>query len=74
MTNDILPFAVIARMQQVHLVVDDINTQARQAASTYEPSLELFSADFEKLVGLYPREFDLYRLDEIVVAAIAPVV
>lgn len=65
---------VIARLQQVHIVVDDISTQAKQAASVYEASLDPFSADFEKLVGLYPSEFDRYRLDEIVVAAIAPVV
>ena len=67
-------FPVIARLQQVHLVVDDINTQAKQAASLYEASLDPFSPDFEKLIGLYPGEFDRYRLDEIVVAAIAPVV
>lgn len=42
--------------------------------SSYEVSLGPFSANFEKLIGLYPDEFDRYRLDEIVVAAIAPVV
>ena len=65
---------VIARLQQVHLVVDDINAQAKVAASTYEASLDPFSAHFEKLIGLYPAEFERYRLDEIVVAAIAPIV
>lgn len=65
---------VISRLQQIHLVVDDINTQAKQAASTYEATLEPFSPNFDKLVGLYPNEFDRYRLDEIVIAAIAPVV
>ncbi|KAI0924244.1 hypothetical protein AcW2_005176 [Taiwanofungus camphoratus] len=65
---------LISRLQQVHLVVDDINSQAREMASTYEASLEPFSANFEKLLGQYPREFDRYQLDEIVVAAIAPVV
>lgn len=65
---------MIARLQQVHLVVDDIESQAKEMKSSYEASLEPFSANFEKLVGLYPNEFDRYRLDEIVVAAIAPVV
>ena len=65
---------MIARLQQVHLVVDDINSQAKQMKSSYEVSLEPFSASFETLIGLYPTEFDRYRLDEIVVAAIAPVV
>ncbi|PCH36375.1 TFP11-domain-containing protein [Wolfiporia cocos MD-104 SS10] len=65
---------LIARLQQVNLVVDDINTQARDMASTYEASLEPFSANFEKLLGQFPKEFDLYRLDEVVIAAIAPVV
>ncbi|TFY68825.1 hypothetical protein EVJ58_g784 [Rhodofomes roseus] len=65
---------LIARLQQVNLVVDDINSQARELASTYEPSLETFSASFEKLLGQYATEFDRYRLDEVIVAAIAPIV
>ena len=65
---------VIARLQQVHLVVDDIESRAKEMKSSYEVSLEPFTASFEKLIGLYPNEFDRYRLDEIVVAAIAPVV
>ena len=66
--------AVIARLQQVHLVVDDIESRAREMKSSYEVSLEPFTESFDKLIGLYPNEFDRYRLDEIVVAAIAPVV
>lgn len=69
-----LPVPVISRLQQVHLVVDDINTQAKEASTSYEATLEPFSAHFEKLIGLYPAEFERYRLDEIVVAAIAPIV
>ncbi|KAI0773263.1 TFP11-domain-containing protein [Trametes elegans] len=65
---------LIARMQQMHLVVDEISMQSREAASTYEASLEPFAATFDKLIGQYAKEFDRYRLDEIVVAAIAPVV
>ncbi|KAI0091465.1 GC-rich sequence DNA-binding factor-like protein-domain-containing protein [Irpex rosettiformis] len=64
---------LISRLQQVHLVVDDINTQARDASTSYEATLEPFSSHFEKLIGLYPAEFEKYRLDEIVVAAIAPI-
>ena len=40
----------------------------------YEVSLDVFSANFDKLLGLYPDAFDRYRLDEVVVAAIAPIV
>lgn len=55
-------------------MVEDINVQAKEASMSYEASLEPFSAHFETLIGLYPAEFDRYRLDEIVVAAIAPIV
>ena len=65
---------MISRLQQVNIVVGDINSQAKELASMYEPSLETFSANFEKLLGHYATEFDRYRLDEVVVAAIAPIV
>ena len=65
---------VIARMQHMNIVVDEINTQAREAASMYEASLEPFSTGFDKLLGQHAKEFERYRLDEVVVAAIAPVV
>jgi tuftelin-interacting protein 11 len=66
--------AVISRLQQVHLVIDDINMQAKELASVYEATLEPFSPLFYKLLEQFSREFDRYRLDEIVVAAIAPLV
>lgn len=65
---------VIARLQQLQLVTKDINTKAKELASVYEVSLEPFSPLFYKLVDEFPREFEKYRLDEIVVAAIAPLV
>jgi tuftelin-interacting protein 11 len=55
-------------------VVDDIHSLARQQASEYEASLEPFSPHFQKLLSHFPSEFDRYALDEIVVAAIAPIV
>jgi tuftelin-interacting protein 11 len=55
-------------------VVDDIQSLARQQASEYEASLEPFSPHLQKLLSHFPSEFDRYRLDEIVVAAIAPIV
>ncbi len=58
----------------MNLVVDEINTQSREAASMYEASLEPFSVGFDKLLGQHAKEFDRYRLDEVVVAAIAPAV
>ena len=61
-------------MQQVHLVVGDIHALARQQAAVYEASLELFSPHFDKLLSQFPSEFNKYRLDEVVVAAIVPIV
>jgi tuftelin-interacting protein 11 len=61
-------------MQQVRLVVDDIRTQSRHQASDYEASLEPFSPHFHKLLSQFPSEFDKYKLDEVVVASIAPIV
>ncbi|THH29774.1 hypothetical protein EUX98_g4418 [Antrodiella citrinella] len=63
---------LISRLQQVHLIVDDISTQATQLESLYEASLDPFSPHFDKLLGLYPKEYERYHLDEIVVAAITP--
>jgi tuftelin-interacting protein 11 len=65
---------VISRMQQINLVADDINAQAKELASVYEISLDPFSPLFSHLLVQFPSEFDRYRLDEIVVAAIAPLV
>ncbi|KAH8108887.1 TFP11-domain-containing protein [Phellopilus nigrolimitatus] len=64
---------LISRLQAVHLVVDDINTKAKEIAmSDYEPTLETFSALIDKLNAQYSKEYDHYQLDEIVVAAIVP--
>lgn len=55
-------------------MANDINAKAKELASVYEVSLEPFSSLFYTLVDQFPREFERYRLDEIVVAAIAPLV
>ncbi|KAH9172952.1 TFP11-domain-containing protein [Lactarius sanguifluus] len=65
---------LISRMQQVHLVVDEIQALSRQQAAVYEASLEPFSPHFDKLLSQFPSEFDKYRIDEVVVAAIVPIV
>ena len=65
---------VIARLQQVQLLANDINTTAKELTSVYEVSLEPFSPHFQKLISEYSYEYDKYHLDEIVVAAIAPVI
>lgn len=59
-------------MQQIQLVANDINNLSKELASVYEVSLEPFSPLVHKLVDQYPQEFDRYNLDEIVVAAVAP--
>lgn len=71
-TDNSSPLTVISRMQQIHIVVEDINAQAKTLASAYELSLDPFSPLFSKLLVQFPSEFERYRLDEIVVAAIAP--
>lgn len=68
-------WSVIQRLQAVHLVVDDISAKAKEVDnSDYEPSLEMFSKLIERLLSEFPKEYDRYRLDEIVVAAIVPTV
>ncbi|KAF8074956.1 GC-rich sequence DNA-binding factor-like protein-domain-containing protein [Lyophyllum atratum] len=65
---------LIERLQKVQLVANDINAKAKELASVYEVSLEPFSPLFYTLVDQFSREFERYRLDEIVVAAIAPLI
>lgn len=70
---------VIARLQKVHLVVDDIEKTAQTSSvnrdyETDSASLDVFEPFFETLVTQYSPEFERYRLDEIVVAAMAPLV
>lgn len=65
---------VISRLQQVTLVVDEINAKSTELSSMYEANLDDFSPLFSTLLVEYPAEFGRYRLDEIVVAAIVPVV
>ncbi|KAG6897813.1 hypothetical protein C0992_010617 [Termitomyces sp. T32_za158] len=65
---------LIERLQKVQLVANDINAKAKELSSMYEVSLEPFSPLFYGLVDQFSREFERYRLDEIVVAAIAPIV
>ena len=73
--NKFLIYLVIERLQAVHLVVDDINSTSRDVAkSDYEPSLEVFSASISRLLSDYSTEYDRYRMDEIVVAAVTPTV
>lgn len=68
------PHPVIARLQQVQLVSGEIHSKSKQLASDYEPSLESFDPLFQRLLDEFGREFVRYRLDEVVVAAIAPAV
>jgi tuftelin-interacting protein 11 len=67
-------YLVISRLRNVRLIVDDIKTQAEKNNGDYEPSLEAFSPHIESLITQFQKEYDIYMLDEIVIAAIAPVV
>ncbi|KLO11034.1 TFP11-domain-containing protein [Schizopora paradoxa] len=65
---------LIRRLQAVHLVVDEINLKAREVAqSDYEPTLDIFDEHIDKLLNYFGKEYERYRLDEIVVAAITPI-
>ncbi|KAF9499348.1 TFP11-domain-containing protein [Pleurotus eryngii] len=65
---------LIARLQQVQIVANEISAKSKELASVYEASLDSFSPLFYKLTIEFPVELDKYRLDEIAVAAIAPTV
>ncbi|KAK2463587.1 hypothetical protein APHAL10511_004338 [Amanita phalloides] len=65
---------LISRLQQVSLVTNDIQSLSKELSSVYEISLEPFSPFIYKLVSQFSTELDLYQLDEIIVAAIAPLV
>jgi len=65
---------VIARLQQIQLATNEINIKSKELASVYEVSLEPFSPLIYNLMEQFSLEFERYRLDEIVVAAIAPLV
>lgn len=66
--------SVIQRLQKVHIIVDDISAKAKEVAALQQPSLEPFSPHVTSLLREYPTEYETYKLDDIVVAAIAPVV
>lgn len=65
---------VIARLQQIQLITTEISATAKEVASLYEVSLDPFTPHFQKLILEYSAEFDKYRLDEVVVSAIAPTI
>ncbi|KAH6915899.1 Sip1/TFIP11 interacting protein [Coprinopsis sp. MPI-PUGE-AT-0042] len=63
---------LIARMQQIQIVANEIQVLSKELSSMYEVILEPFSPLVHKLVDQYANEFELYQLDEVVVAAITP--
>jgi tuftelin-interacting protein 11 len=65
---------VISRLQQVSLVATELSNHSKELVSVYEASLDSFTPYIRKLLDQFSPEFDKYRLDEIVVAAISPIV
>ncbi|KAG2011763.1 Sip1/TFIP11 interacting protein [Coprinopsis cinerea AmutBmut pab1-1] len=63
---------LISRLQQIQLVANEMQVLSKELSSLYEVSLEPFSPLVRRLVDQYSKEYDTYRLDEVVVAAIAP--
>lgn len=67
---------VIARLQRVHLVVDEISAKAKEVARDPQPAAKLgeFTPYFDQLLMEHSGEYERYRLDEIVVASVTPTV
>ncbi|KAF5387349.1 hypothetical protein D9757_005818 [Collybiopsis confluens] len=65
---------LIARLQRVQIVASEIDAKSKAIASDYDASLEEFSPLFYKLSHDFESEFDRYRLDEVAVAAITPLI
>lgn len=65
---------LIARLQQIQVVANEINAKAKELAIASQVSLDPLSPLFYTLSSQYAVEVDRYRLDEIAVAAIAPLV
>ncbi|KIK61690.1 hypothetical protein GYMLUDRAFT_199260 [Collybiopsis luxurians FD-317 M1] len=65
---------LIARLQKVQIVGSEIDAKAKEISSDYDASLDQFSPLFYKLTRDFETEFDRYQLDEVVVAAITPLV
>ncbi|CED85189.1 Tuftelin-interacting protein TIP39, contains G-patch domain [Phaffia rhodozyma] len=63
----------ISRLQQIHVVINEISGISKTLASTYEPSLAPFIPPFDRLLYEFPEEHSTYSLDEIVVGAVSPV-
>ena len=66
--------ALISRFQQIQIIASDISALSKEQASAYEVSLEPFSPFVCRLVDQFPMELEKYGLDEVVVAAVAPLV
>jgi tuftelin-interacting protein 11 len=67
-------FLVTSQLRQLQLITDEISVKSQELASVYEVSLEPLSPLFYNLIHQFSSEFERYHLDEIVVAAIAPLV
>ena len=64
----------IARLQKIHLLVDEVSSIAKTLSTSYEPSLDAFVEPFDRLLFEFADEYAEYALDEVVVGAIAPAV
>ena len=64
----------IARLQKIHLLIDEVSSITKTLSSSYEPSLDAFVEPFDRLLFEFADEYAEYALDEVVVGAIAPAV
>lgn len=73
-TSMLTSITVIARLQQIHIVTNEIDAKAKELSADYDASLDQFSPLFYRLTSEFEPELDRYRLDEVVVGAITPLV
>ncbi|KAJ4473582.1 GC-rich sequence DNA-binding factor-like protein-domain-containing protein [Lentinula aciculospora] len=65
---------LIARLQQIQIVTTEIDAKAKELSADYDASLDQFSPLFYKLSSEFEPELNRYRLDEVAVGAITPLV
>jgi methylphosphotriester-DNA--protein-cysteine methyltransferase len=67
-----------ARLTQIATIIREIaqlsNTATLAGDKSTSEHLASFSDSFERLFGLFPHEYEEYQLDEVIVAAILPIV
>ncbi|EJU03688.1 TFP11-domain-containing protein [Dacryopinax primogenitus] len=65
---------MIARLERMRLLVDQLNEEAKEITATYEPSLDPFTKSFETILNEFSTESDKFGVEEVFVGAMSPVI